>query len=126
MLKRFVISIIIVVINVICGYAQTVYLPTSNEVYDYLKRMEGKGLLVNYQDAAKPLSRLYIAQQLKKLESVLNQMTELERNTYDFYTTEFNYELLVIAGDNEPSEIRWHILSHELTDGIIKDRKSVV
>ena len=119
MIKRFIISVTILIVFVACSIAQTVYLSTSNEVYDFLKRMEGKGLLVNYQDAAKPLSRLYIAQQLKKLETVLNQMTVLDRSTYDFYTTEFNYELLVLAGDDEPSEIRWHILSHELTGGII-------
>ena len=46
-------------------------------------------------------------------------MTSLERETYEFYVTEFKYEILKLAGDTEPSETRWHVLSKELTDGIL-------
>jgi hypothetical protein len=99
--------------------AQAIYLPTSNEVYDFLKRMDAKGYLSNYQDAAKPLSRMYLAKQLKELETFHEVMTSLERATYEFYKTEFNYELLSLAGDPEPSETRWHLFSKEIDQGII-------
>ena len=81
--------------------------------------MSSKQLLKDYQDAAKPLSRMYIAKELRELEDNEDKMTSLERDTYDFYVTEFKYEMLKMAGDNEPSETRWHLLSKELTDGII-------
>ena len=42
----------------------------------------------------------------------------VERETYEFLKTEFNYELLKIEGDPQPSETRWHILSRELNGGI--------
>ena len=48
-------------IPILSVYAQVVYLPVSNEVYDFFKRMSSKQLLTDYKDAAKPLSRMYIA-----------------------------------------------------------------
>jgi hypothetical protein len=119
MTKRFIFYVILLMTIVVIGESQTIYLPTSNEVYDFLKRMKGKGYLSHYQDAARPLSRNYIAQQLKNLEPILDTMTVLERSTYEFYVTEFHYELLSLSGDRDPREIRWHLLSKELTDGII-------
>jgi hypothetical protein len=107
------------VIPILSVYAQVVYLPVSNEVYDFLKRMSSKQFLTDYQDAAKPLSRMYIAKELRELEDSEDKMTSLEHDTYDFYVTEFKYEILKLAGDTEPSETRWHVLSKELTGGII-------
>jgi hypothetical protein len=46
-------------------------------------------------------------------------MSRVERETYEFLKTEFNYELLKIEGDPQPSETRWHVLSRELTEGIL-------
>jgi hypothetical protein len=81
--------------------------------------MKARQFLADYQEAAKPLSRMYIAQKFKELEPFRPQMTVVERETYEFYITEFNYELLSLSGDTEPSELRWHLFSEELTDGII-------
>ena len=91
----------------------------SHEIYAFLKRMEARHLLADYRDAAKPLSRMVLAQYLKNLEPRVNEMTRVERETYEFLVTEFKYELLKIAGDPEPTEERWHIYSHDLTQGIL-------
>lgn len=99
------------------SHAQVVYLPTSHDVYEYLKRMESKGYLSDYRDAARPLPRIVIAQALKALEPSLQRMTAVERDLYNFYVTEFKYELLLLEGDPEPSEIRWHVFSTELFGG---------
>ncbi|MGB2869693.1 MAG: capsule assembly Wzi family protein [Bacteroidota bacterium] len=99
--------------------AQSVYLPTSNEIYPFLKRMEARELLEGYRDAAKPFSRIELAQKLQALDSVKSRMTSVERETYEFFKEEFKYELLKLAGDPEPSEIRWHVLSKELEQGIM-------
>ena len=119
MMKYFIRTFLLTMIPIIFVYAQVVYLPVSNEVYDFLKRMSSKELLRDYKDAAKPLSRMYIAKELRELEDMEDKMTSIERETYEFYVTEFKYELLKLAGDNEPSETRWHILSKELTGGIL-------
>jgi hypothetical protein len=100
-------------------YGQSVYVPIGHESYDFLKRMEARELLIDYKDAALPLSRMQVATYLSALESKVDAMSRVERETYEFLKTEFNYELLKIDGDPQPSETRWHVLSHELTDGII-------
>ena len=63
---------------------------------------------------------MQIATALNKLEQKVDEMTRLERETFEFLKTEFHYELQKISGDSEPDESRWHIYSHELTQGIIK------
>lgn len=101
------------------AFSQTIYLSVSHEIYPFLKRMEARGLLVGYRDAAKPLSRIVLAKQLKKLEGAVDQMTEVERDEYEFLKGEFNYELASLEGDLEPSEIRWHVLSEKFAGGIM-------
>ncbi len=118
-MKYFIRTFLLTMIPILFVYAQVVYLPVSNEVYDFLKRMSSKELLRDYKDAAKPLSRMYIAKELRELEESEDKMTSLERDTYEFYVMEFKYEMLKLAGDTEPSETRWHVLSKELTDGIL-------
>jgi len=99
-------------------YAQSVYVAIGHESYDFLKRMEARQLLIDYKDAALPLSRMQVATYLAALENKTDEMSRVERETFEFLKTEFNYELLKIAGDPQPSETRWHVLSRELTDGI--------
>ena len=102
------------------AHSQAVYLPTSHEVYPFLKRMEARRLLGAYRDAAKPLSRLDLARNLKLLESETERMTSVERETYEYLKGEFHYELSALSGDKEPSEIRWHLFSTDLPRGIMK------
>jgi hypothetical protein len=111
--------LLILAISVSICISQTIYLPSSHEIYQFLKRMEAKQLLLDYKDAAKPLSRMTLAQMLIKLEPKVNEMSRVERETYEFLVTEFKYEMLKIAGDNEPSEVRWHVLSTELKEGMM-------
>jgi hypothetical protein len=99
-------------------YAQSVYVAIGHESYDFLKRMEARQLLTDYKDAALPLSRMQVATYLAALEIKADDMSRVERETFEFLKTEFNYELLKIAGDPQPSETRWHVLSRELTGGI--------
>ena len=98
---------------------QSVYVPIQHEVYDFLKRMEARQLLIEYKDAARPLSRIQIASAFLILEKHVDEMTRVERETYEFLKTEFNYEILKISGDAEPSETRWHIYSRDLTEGVL-------
>ena len=99
--------------------AQSIYVPSTHEVYSFLKRMEARQLLIAYKDDAKPLSRMTLAGYMKALELKVGEMTRVERETYEFLVTEFKYELLKLAGDSEPTEVRWHLLSTDLTEGIM-------
>jgi hypothetical protein len=120
--QKIIFSILVVVFFVVCMHqvrAQSVYVPVQHEVYDFLKRMEACQLMTDYKDAARPLSRMQIAGALYKLEQRVNDMTSMERETYEFLKTEFHYELQKLSGDPEPDESRWHIYSHDLTQGII-------
>jgi hypothetical protein len=112
-------SVLLLLIMRFILQAQSVYVPVQHEVYDFLKRMEARQLLVGFKDAAKPLSRIQIGSELIELEKNANEMTRVERETFEFLKTEFKYEILKISGDADPSEIRWHIYSQELTEGIL-------
>ena len=116
---RFALFLGLVVLFVPRADSQSIYLTPSHEVYPFLKRMEARGLLPEYRDAAKPLSRRVLAAHLKTLEAAVERMSELERDEYEFLKGEFNYELSTLAGDLEPSEIRWHVISETFPGGIL-------
>jgi hypothetical protein len=100
------------------SFAQMVNVPVTHEVYPFLKKMETRQLLMNYRDAMKPLSRLYIAQQLMELDSVAAQMNAVDRSEFEFLRAEFQYETAKLSGDSTPTEMRWHVLSTDLTKGV--------
>ncbi|MBI3003857.1 MAG: hypothetical protein HYY49_00390 [Ignavibacteriales bacterium] len=116
-------NLAILTLGSLCAFqsllSQSIYLPATHEVYPFLKRMEAKGLLTNYRDAALPLSRRDIARKLLTLEEKSDSMTGVERAEYSFLKEEFQYERSSLLGDAEPSEIRWHLLSQALTGGIL-------
>jgi hypothetical protein len=99
--------------------AQSVYVPVHSDVYEFLKRMESRQLLTGYQDAAKPLSRMYLASMLATLKTHEEEMNQVERDTYEFYRVEFSYELSKLAGAAEPKEERWHVYSKEIPRGVV-------
>ncbi len=99
--------------------SQAIYQTVTHEVYPFLKRMEARGLLPDYRDAAKPLSRRVLAAHLKTLEGAVERMTTVERDEYEFLKGEFHYELSTLAGDLEPGEIRWHVISETFPGGIL-------
>lgn len=117
---------IILILFVLCSLltatalnAQSIYQSTSHEIYPFLKRMAARRLLDEYRDAAKPLSRKALATHLSKLESIVDRMTGVERDEYEFLKGEFHYELSFLAGDQQPGEIRWHVISESFSGGIL-------
>ncbi len=117
-MKKHIIIIILIVISFKAELSsQVIYLAQSHDVYSFLKRMEARQLIADYKDAAKPLARLTIAKMLKQLETRTDELTRVEREAYEFFVTEFKYELLILANDPQPTELRWHLYSYELTEG---------
>ena len=70
-------TITLVIVMRFILHAQSVYVPVQHEVYDFLKRMEARQLLIEYKDAAKPLSRMQIASALLTLEKHVDEMTRV-------------------------------------------------
>lgn len=119
MKRRFSSSVIALTLFAGMAGGQTVSLPTTHEVYDFLKRLEARGILHEYRDAFKPLSRMAIARQLATVQSQLDLLTTYERDTYEYLKSEFSYELGSLAGDPDPTDLRWRLLSAKLTDGFM-------
>jgi hypothetical protein len=117
--RKIIAGFVFLCFSLTASFGQTVYMPPSHEIYSFLKRMESRQLLTEYRDAAKPLSRMTLAKMLKSLEPQAQGMTRVERETYEFLVTEFKYELLKLAGDAEPTEVRWHLFSTEITKGVM-------
>ncbi len=101
------------------AWGQSVSLPTTHEVYDFLKRVEARGILKDYRDAAKPLSRKEIAAHLLSINGSLEFLTPVERDSYEFLKSEFSYELGSLAGDRDPTDLRWHLVSLGLDPGVL-------
>ncbi|MDE3058547.1 MAG: hypothetical protein KGJ59_11390 [Bacteroidota bacterium] len=89
-------------------FPQSVYLHPSHEVYDFLKRMEGKQALLGYRDVVLPLTRGDIARDLIKVDEHRKQLTQVERNELDFLKEEFYLELKNLKYKQLPDE-RWHL-----------------
>jgi hypothetical protein len=120
-LNRYFLRYVLILLAAIAAAAngQSVSLPTTHEVYDFLKRLEARGIVKDYRDAFKPLSRVQIAKQLASVQSKLELLTTYERDTYEYLKSEFSYELGSLAGDPDPTDLRWRLLSADLTNGII-------
>jgi hypothetical protein len=74
-------------------FAQLENVPVDNPVYDFLKRMEVKGIIAQYPDAVLPLSRREVAEFLKTIEKHRSELTATEREVLDDLKVEFAHEL---------------------------------
>ena len=106
-----------VVLSVALAQGQLIYLPTSHEAYPFLKRLEARQLITDYRDAAKPISRMQVTKLLRSVEPQLNKLTPVERERYEFLRSEFSYEWGLLAGDPEPTDLRFHLLSLDAVGG---------
>lgn len=73
--------------------AQTVYVPVSHWVYDFLDRMETKRLLPVVLNGTRPMTRSEIASHLETLIDQQPLLNETERDQLDFLRFEFQEEL---------------------------------
>lgn len=73
---------------------QTVYVPTHHRVYDYLDRMETKGLLKTVRNNTRPMTRLELAEQMALLLPAQSILSKTDRQQLNFLMVEFSEELL--------------------------------
>ena len=98
--------------------SQSVYLHPSHEVYDFLKRMEGKQVIVGYRDAVKPLTRQEISRFLIAIDERTSLLTSVERDELMFYKQEFFVEFQQLGFQKEMPEERWHLYPYRSEPGI--------
>lgn len=80
--------------------AQVVTEYSQNEVYNYLNRMDQKGL-VTFHDLIRPISRIYIKSCLDSLQAKANLLTTTEKKELDFYLRDFTDGLELPTGSEE-------------------------
>ncbi len=97
-------------------FSQSVYLPAAHNVYKFLDRMEARQFISDYRDEVKPLTRQSIASFLIQMDSLVNKMTEIEREQLAFYKEEFFQELQSLNYDLLLDE-RWHLYQYS-SEGI--------
>ncbi len=92
--------------------AQTVYLPATHEVYNFLDRMAAKQIIMDYRDAVKPLSRQSVAQFLIRVDSLKADLTRVEQDQLKFYKEEFYEEMKNLNYQNLSDE-RAHLYNYK-------------
>ncbi|MDA0986966.1 MAG: hypothetical protein O3A55_05125 [Bacteroidetes bacterium] len=120
-MKFIKLSIVILFVNITI-HSQTVYLHSSHKVYQFLKRAESKGLLKNYRDAVKPISRNNIALFITTINSQKHLLSQVDKDNLQFYKEEFYQELknqnLLSVDDSIYLSERWNLYSYK-SDGTI-------
>lgn len=84
-------SYILIVASTAFGQVENV--PVSNPVYDFLKRMEIRGVLERYHDNILPLSRSDVAEHLKSVRKQSSRLSGVETSILEDLETEFQLEL---------------------------------
>lgn len=86
------------------SYAQLVYEPIQNNVYDFLERQHIKGN-ISLTSEVKPFSRKYIAEKISELAAKEYLLNSVENENLKWYKKEYSYEL-----NNEEKRLR--LFSH--------------
>jgi hypothetical protein len=88
--------------------SQTIPHPIRNQaVYDYLDEMAGLQH-INLNTVVKPYSRMFIAQKLKDLDRIREDLTRRQEKELDFYLRDFGKELQAIRPDNKRLDLFYH------------------
>ena len=105
MAKQFYfISILIFIISTV-SFAQIVYTPADDYVYDFLERLSLKGI-IEYHDEVKPISRMEAAELLKKIEAKSDLLNDVEKKELDWYLDEYADELKI------KNRERWYLFQY--------------
>jgi len=117
MSRKIAVCVLMLLSSGISSFSQSVYLHPSHEVYDFLKRMEGKRVLIDYRDAVKPITRQQIAKYLVIVEAHSSELTSVEKEELQFYKQEFYVELQQLKVDKEMPDERWHLYPYRSAPG---------
>ena len=118
-----VLYLLTIFFNIADGWSQTVYVPSSHWVYEFLDRCETKGVLSFVLSGTKPLTRKEIAGYLSPLindEQVYLRLSKTEQQQLSFLVFEFQEELNDGSSDNYISRIE-QIKKNKFVDAVLPD-----
>ena len=75
------------------AYSQSEKVELKNSVYNYLQRLQTKGIIERYSNASLPLTRAKITEYIKYLYSNTDKLSETELKTLNDLINEFNYDI---------------------------------
>lgn len=102
--------------------AQTTIIPTSHWVYDYLDRLETRGLLSRPLIDTLPMNRMAIARELLPLLSHRELLARAEREQLDFLLIELREEFEQLGVKENLSSTGWsRLVHHRLVDSWAPD-----
>jgi hypothetical protein len=97
--------------------AQTTWLPTSHWAYEYLDRLETRGLLPRLLGNTRPMTRLAIARELLPLVENPGPLQRAEREQLDFLRDELREEFLQLGVQRDQHTTGWsRLVRHGLID----------
>lgn len=97
--------------------SQSVFIPIENGVYEFLERMDIKGI-IKINDEARPFSRKYVAEKLIEVEeNLINTkavFSKVDINELEFYKAEYFFERNQINDFSQSSSKneRWFLYSY--------------
>ncbi len=91
-MRRFFLPLLCMVVAMSSAYSQAEDVPVGHPVYDFLKRLDVKGVIRGYDDVILPLSRRACAVLLVMADSNRAALSEAERGWLDDFLSEFRFE----------------------------------
>jgi hypothetical protein len=77
----------------ICTTAQTIYIPLQHRVYDYLDRMEARGILQRVLSSTRPITRSEASHYLATVVEHKDELSQTDQQLLDYFCVEFREEL---------------------------------
>jgi hypothetical protein len=92
---RFIafLSAVLLLAGVSESFGQAENVPIAHPVYNFLKRMEVKGLIERYHDAVLPLSRRDVGRFLKEVGAKRKSLSRSESGWLDDFLSEFSFDI---------------------------------
>jgi hypothetical protein len=90
--RRLILVILCFMFLLATAYSQAENIPVGHPVYDFLKRLEVKGVVRGYDDVILPLSRRSCASLLVMADSNRASLSESEQGWLDDFLSEFRFE----------------------------------
>ncbi len=99
-IKLYLVFLLVTLLSISKLEAQVVTEYSQNEIYNYLSRMDQKGLVI-FNDLIRPLSRTYIKSCLDSLQTKAQQLSTIEKKELAFYLRDYTDMLALPEGSSE-------------------------
>ncbi len=92
-MKNLITLFILLILLSAVIFATGFHVYENDPVYDFLERLDSRNILIDFLDNERPLTRDYIADQLRKIDERRSQLSPRETSLLDHYLILFEHEL---------------------------------